>query len=81
MSRLLYQLSYTAVMNVYYIEKCMMCQAGAYLEARKSIFAIFIGFETEIIGKILKKRLFFSKNIIEMVKLQYHFSKTEFRCR
>ena len=46
---------------------------------RNSVFAIFIGFEVEITGKILKKRLIFSKNIIEMIKLQYHFSKTEFR--
>ena len=38
MSRLLYQLSYTAVMDVYYIEKCMMCQAGAYLDLRNSVF-------------------------------------------
>ena len=47
--------------------------------AGKSVFAIFIGFETKITGKILKKHLIFSKNVIEMVKSQYHFSKTEFR--
>ena len=46
---------------------------------RNSVFAIFIGFKAEITGKILKKRIIFSKNIIEMVRLQYHFSKTEFR--
>ena len=46
---------------------------------RKSVFAIFIGFQTKIIGKILKKRLIFSKNVIEMVQSQYHFSKTESR--
>ena len=44
-----------------------------------SVFAIFIGFEAEITGKILKKRPIFSKNIIEIVRLQYHCSKTEFR--
>ena len=44
-----------------------------------SVFAIFIGFEAEITGKILKKRPIFSKNIIEIVSLQYHCSKTEFR--
>ena len=47
--------------------------------ARNSVFAIFIGFETKITGEILKKHLIFSKNVIKMVKSQYHFSKTEFR--
>ena len=42
---------------------------------RNSVFAIFIGFEAEITGKILKKRLIFSKNIIEIIRLQYYFSK------
>ena len=46
---------------------------------RNSVFAIFIGFEVEITGKILKKRLIFSKNIIEMIRLPYHFSKTDIR--
>ena len=40
-----------------------------------SVFAIFIAFEVDITGKILKKRLIFSKNIIEMVRLPYHFCK------
>ena len=44
---------------------------------RKSVFAIFIGFEVEITGKILKTRLMFSKNIIEIVRLPYNFSKLE----
>ena len=47
------------------------------LQSGKSVFAIFISFETKITGK--KKRLIVPKNIIEMVKSQYHFSKTEFR--
>ena len=38
------------------------------------VFAIFIVFEAEITGKILKKSLIFSKNIIEMIRLQYYFS-------
>ena len=49
------------------------------LRTWNSVFAIFIGFEAEITGKILKKRPIFSKNIIEIVRLQYHCSKTEFR--
>ena len=54
------------------------CQVQPEKNPRKSVFAIFIGFEAEITGKILKKHLIFSKNIIEIVRLQYHFSKTEF---
>ena len=49
------------------------------MSTRNSVFAIFIGFPTKITGKLLKKHLIFSKNVIEMVKSQYHFSKTEFR--
>ena len=46
------------------------------LTQRLSVFAIFIGFEIEITGRILKKRLIFSKNIIETIRLSYHFLKT-----
>ena len=52
---------------------------GTLFTARNSVFAIFIGFQTKITGKLLKKHLIFSKNVIEMVKSQYHFSKTAFR--
>ena len=51
----------------------------ALLKVRKSVFAIFIGLGAEITGKILKKHLTFSKNIIEMIRLSYNFSKTEIR--
>ena len=50
-----------------------------YFALRKSVFAIFIGLGAEITGKILKKHLTFSKNIIEMIRLPYNFSKTEIR--
>ena len=36
-------------------------------------------FEAVTTGKILKKHIFLSKNIVEMVRLQYHFSKIDFR--
>ena len=48
---------------------------SASIFLRNSVFAIFIGFEVEITGKILKKLLIFSKNIIEIIRLQYYFSK------
>ena len=53
--------------------------ADRVLSLRKSVFAIFIGLGAEITGKILKKHLTFSKNIIEMIRLSYNFSKTEIR--
>jgi len=46
---------------------------------RLTVFAVLIGLKVEITEKILKKRLIFSEHIIEMVRLTYHFSKTEFR--
>lgn len=52
-----------------------------YFALRKSVFAIFIGLGAEITGKILKNRLILSKTIIEILRLPYLFSKTEFRVK
>ena len=44
---------------------------------RLTVFAVLIGLKVEITGKILKKRLIFSENIIGMIDCSIAFLKIE----
>ena len=55
----------------YYIILCMF-----YTETN---FCFFTDFKAENIGKTPKNRIISPKNIMEIIKSQYYFSKIDFR--